>query len=370
MKRKGKFRNLFPGGNTSRGFYSFYDYVIEPEAKRIFVIKGGPGVGKSSLMRQIGQVMLNEAFDIEFHYCSLDNNSLDAIVIPALRIAMIDGTAPHIVDPKHPAVVDEIINLGEHWEEAHIRPYRDTLLKLNQQIKLYFRHAYQCLTQARLFNDEVESYYQDCHCLDYCGLNTLADNLIFKIFTSRQMGVAQARHLFASAITPGGLVNYFPTIFDHVGQRYVLTGRPGTGKATILKKIYETARNWGYDCEAFHCALEPTHLEHLIIPVLNTAIITSNQFHAYTQDDSQVINTDAYLDCSKLTGFVTDLEAAQVCFQEALTRALSFLNRAKKTHDEVETYYIAGMKFTEVNAKREEILQRILSYAAEPPVTI
>ena len=368
MKQRGKWRNLFPGGNTGYGFFSFYDNVIEPDAKRIFVIKGGPGVGKSSLMRQIAQTMLDQGFDVEYHYCSSDNNSLDAIVIPAVRIAMIDGTAPHIVDPRNPAAVDEIINLGEYWDETRIRPHRKALLNLNKQIKLYFEHTYKCLAQVRLFNEELESYYHYDDCLDYHGLNMLTHDLLTALLGGhRQSRLSRARHLFASAITPDGPVNYFPTIFDHLAKRYVLTGQPGTGKSTIMKKIYETAISLGYDLEAFHCALEPARLEHLVIPGLNTAIITSNQCHPYVPKDGDVvINTEDFINSNSLVSFSTDQEVAKKYFLESLSRAISFLSRAKQTHDEIETYYIAGMRFEEVDAKREEILLRILAYAAEP----
>ena len=48
-----KERHLFPGGNTSKGFYSFYRYVLsQDDAKRILCIKGGPGTGKSQLMKK------------------------------------------------------------------------------------------------------------------------------------------------------------------------------------------------------------------------------------------------------------------------------------------------------------------------------
>ena len=41
-----KERHLFPGGNTSKGFYSLYRYVLsQDDAKRILCIKGGPGTG-------------------------------------------------------------------------------------------------------------------------------------------------------------------------------------------------------------------------------------------------------------------------------------------------------------------------------------
>ncbi len=49
MTRTGAVRRMFPGGNTSLGFYSFYDNVIGPEARRVFILKGGPGAGQVHL---------------------------------------------------------------------------------------------------------------------------------------------------------------------------------------------------------------------------------------------------------------------------------------------------------------------------------
>lgn len=92
----GKIKRVFPGGNTSEGFYSYYNYIIEEDANRIFVVKGGPGTGKSSMMKKVAKEMLDRGYDVEYHHCSSDNNSIDGIVIPQLRVAMIDGTAPHV----------------------------------------------------------------------------------------------------------------------------------------------------------------------------------------------------------------------------------------------------------------------------------
>jgi uncharacterized NAD-dependent epimerase/dehydratase family protein len=94
---KGRIRHMFPGGNTSRGFFSYYDYILKQEdAARIFVIKGGPGVGKSTFMKKIAMEMVDRGYDVEFMHCSSDNNSLDGVVIPAVRVAFLDGTAPHV----------------------------------------------------------------------------------------------------------------------------------------------------------------------------------------------------------------------------------------------------------------------------------
>jgi len=97
MAKRGSIKRVFPGANTPQGFYSFYDQIIPPDATRIMVIKGGPGMGKSTFMKRIGEEMVSRGFDIEFHHCSSDNNSLDGVTVPSIGVALIDGTAPHRV---------------------------------------------------------------------------------------------------------------------------------------------------------------------------------------------------------------------------------------------------------------------------------
>lgn len=92
-----KERHMFPGGNTSKGFYSFYRYILgQEDANRIICIKGGPGTGKSSLMKKVAAHFLTKGYSIEYHHCSSDNNSLDGLVVKELKVAILDGTSPQV----------------------------------------------------------------------------------------------------------------------------------------------------------------------------------------------------------------------------------------------------------------------------------
>ena len=45
---------FFLGANSPSGFYSLYDHLLPPEtASAIYILKGGPGCGKSTLMRKV-----------------------------------------------------------------------------------------------------------------------------------------------------------------------------------------------------------------------------------------------------------------------------------------------------------------------------
>ena len=49
---------FYLGANSPSGFYSLYDQLIDPaQAEDYFLIKGGPGCGKSTLMRRVGRAM-------------------------------------------------------------------------------------------------------------------------------------------------------------------------------------------------------------------------------------------------------------------------------------------------------------------------
>ena len=124
MARQGKIRKMFPGGNTTKGYYFLFEYMIQPAVNRVYIIKGGPGTGKSSLMNFISREMTGRGYEVEHHHCATDPDSLDGLVIPDLGVALLDGTAPHAFDPKNPGIAEEIVNLAEYWDDTVIIPYK------------------------------------------------------------------------------------------------------------------------------------------------------------------------------------------------------------------------------------------------------
>jgi hypothetical protein len=85
---KGKIRHMFPGGNTSQGFFSYYQYILgQEEATRIFCIKGGR-CRKIHFHEKNRPGMQEKGYDIEFMHCSSDINSCDGVLlIPSIGVA-------------------------------------------------------------------------------------------------------------------------------------------------------------------------------------------------------------------------------------------------------------------------------------------
>jgi len=365
----GRLKKVFPGSNTSKGFFSFYDYIIDnQEASRIFVLKGGPGVGKSNFMRKIGEAMLEKGYDVEFHCCSSDNGSLDGIVIPAIGVAMLDGTAPHVVDPKLPGACDEIIHLGDHWDAGGLVGNKQLILESSREIGRLFRRAYGYLASAKIFLDQVESYYQDTGALDVGALDKLCLELTHEIFEgqTRQTEKPKARHLFITAITPDGSVSHLDTVVDSLSKRYIISGDDGTGKTTLVRRLMDSAMMRGFNVEVYHCALSPDNIDHLVIPALDVAVINSVEPHFYRpQEGDRVIDTMQFVNPVLNTQYLAEKSTAREMYRRCMELAVDFIAKAKIEHDRMETYYVPFMNFDEVNQRREQTLSRIMDLAAQ-----
>ena len=57
-------------------------------------------------------------------------------------------TPAHVMDPQYPGVVEEIINLGEHWQSTQLRANRSEIINLTRRISEKFSACYAKLKEA------------------------------------------------------------------------------------------------------------------------------------------------------------------------------------------------------------------------------
>lgn len=356
-----KQRNLFPGGNTSKGFYSFYRYILSQEdANRIICIKGGPGTGKSSLMKKIGKHFGEMGYSIEYHHCSSDNNSLDGVVIKELNIALLDGTSPHIVDPINPGAVDEILNVGVALDSDFLSKNKKDIIKLNKDIGKSFKRAYRFLGAAR-------SVHEDWSILDSESLNPSATtDLINTIITSipvdsSKTGFGSDRHIFSTAFTPDGIVSFNEDLSKEAKDLIVISGGPGYKKTEILKQTGSYLQNKGYFVEYLHDPFIPERLENILVPELSLGIFTSNEISKITYPSVTYKMSD-FCNKAALTNRVDEVLYDKKQFDELVAKALSCIKNAKSLHDQLETYYVQAMDFSIVDTLYDETIKKIESY--------
>ncbi len=141
----------FAGANTPHGFESSYDTVADERAmERVYIIKGGAGTGKSTLMRRIGAAAEKHGAECRYYLCGSDPDSLDCVVIGG-KIAVLDGTAPHVREMKIPGASSSIIDVSKYWDASALRLHRGELEERAARKSAAYASCYRWLAAA----DEV-----------------------------------------------------------------------------------------------------------------------------------------------------------------------------------------------------------------------
>jgi len=363
MKNICKVKHVFPGGNTTLGFYSFYDQILsQEEANHIYCLKGGPGVGKSSFMKKIGKRMTELNYFVEYHHCSSDPNSLDALVIPSLKIALIDGTSPHIMDPKNPGAVDEILNLGQFWNEDAIKQNKQDVLRTNSEIKRLFEKAYYYLKAAKKVYEVYELTEEKAFSVN--EYNMVKGKFISEVFDQIPVNqkVGKARHLFGYALTPIGITQYRDTIICNYETRYLIKESVGASSEELMNEIVKESIKKGLYVECYHSPIKVEKIEDILIPELSISISADNPYNHSDFEYDKEVDLLKLLDKNILNLHQDEINEDKELFEVLLYKALYFINKAKATHDKLEEFYVPHMSFKEVDQLMETIIEKILRY--------
>lgn len=151
MENRAFVPSYFAGSFTGMGFNNFM-----PEAlvgvKKVYIIKGTPGSGKSTLMKKIASAVEASGEKAERIYCSSDPDSLDGVVVPSMSFAIVDGTAPHVMETSYPLAVETIVNTGDYISAEKIENRREEIITLSDSKKRLFEQAGLLLRSAHALN--------------------------------------------------------------------------------------------------------------------------------------------------------------------------------------------------------------------------
>ncbi|WP_299088454.1 PRK06851 family protein [uncultured Metabacillus sp.] len=358
-----KVRHYYAGGNTAKGFYSLYDSVLE-DVERLYILKGGPGTGKSSLMKRIGEYMEGKGFDIEYLHCASDNHSIDGVLLPAYKVGIVDGTAPHIIEPKAPGVIEEYVNLGVAWDSQKLSLNKEAILQLNEEISSKFSMAYKTFAEALRAHDDIEEIYISN--MDFAEANKLSQELISLFYGDDQLEKKPSiKHRFLGAATPLGAVDFIQNLTEDIEKRYFVKGRAGSGKSTMLKKIVAAGEEKGFDVEVYHCGFDPNSLDMVILREKSIAIFDSTAPHEYFPDRESDEIIDMYERCMTPgtdEKYAEDIARTTKAYKDKMKEAISYLAEAKELRDKLEDYYIEAMDFAKVEEIQQGILKEINAF--------
>ncbi len=351
---------FFLGASNAAGFVSYFPDAYDPcGGGKYFLLKGGPGTGKSTFMRTTARRVEKEGFTVHYVPCSADPDSLDAVLFPELNAGILDGTAPHVLDPKMPGVCEEIVNLGACWNSARLRENRNKIIPLCLQNTQLHKKAADFLLVAARFDHE--NTRMAARALSGEKLERYIKRLCARELGVSKTGCGKTERRLLSAVTPKGCVFLDETIPALAERAVVIGDEWGAVAPSILSCFLDNAHQNGYDVIACTCPLFPKDkIEHLFIPELSLCLLTSNAYHPIPTEIGRKVHAGRFLDEAVLQQKKERAEFNRKAKSELIGEAVQRLAAAKTVHDAIEEYYVDAMDFEAVGRLCDSTVNKIL----------
>lgn len=338
----------FASMNSSTGFVSYFDNYFN-SLSYLYILKGGPGTGKSYLMNRLADEARHMGYSITYFHCSSDPDSLDGIIVNELKVGMMDGTAPHTRDPKYPGVKEEIINLGDFWRRETLLENKNSVKKLSDEksicysraismLNIYDKASSECEKTVGRFFDREKAY-----------------NMFLRLFKN-----ARSDHkpratpfVYESPGMKGIYTVTFPKgtsickIPEYYGLEYLLTD-------TAVDALSRLGITHEYSYSPFRSG----RINALYIPSLPLAIIADKD-ESYS-DDMKIINPKRFINTSLITAYKKDLRELSKSSSYFIGSALDFFEKMKKIHFGIEDIYLSSMDLYAKEKYSDNLIKAIL----------
>lgn len=350
----------FLGSSGKNGFFSCFSQLApKSDGQYTYIIKGGPGTGKSSLMKKIADEMEKRDIECERIYCSSDPNSLDAVIFPSLRVSIGDGTAPHTMDPEYPGAAGEIINLGECWNREMLFENREKIIELTDKNKACHRRSRRFIESAFSIFGDGEKICLDC--LNEEKLMRYASRVAARFFKkpSSKIGLEKTRLL--DAITPKGYYFLSETVNGLCDQTIVFEDDFGAAAAKVMGELRSYALASGYSVISSPSVEDEKKIRHIIIKELSLGFFTADKLCELGIIPTKKVSLRRFYSSSEISAHRARLSFSRKAARELMDEAVCALKMAKDIHDELESIYIKAMDFDKTEEIRKELTERIWS---------
>ncbi len=273
----------FAASNSAEGFKNYYSEVFA-RADFVYIIKGGPGTGKSSFMKRYARRAEAEGRTVEYYYCSSDPSSLDGVLIfgDDRAVGILDGTAPHVSEPKFPGAREEIVNLGQCWNGEILRRQKNEIIALSERKGGEYKCAYTFLRSVG-------------------NLRAVSDGLIEPLLDREKMRSACLRLI---KDLPKGKATLLPSVLDSVSMNgqirldsfernaeklYVISEFYGVGKM-LLDELYKELKERDVRARVSFDPICPWHVDGIFLEEQRLSFVTGRglrEKYAQTCEDKE-----------------------------------------------------------------------------------
>ena len=352
--------SFFFGANNKVKYHSLYDNIYNPYEKgNHLILKGGPGTGKSTLMKNIADKLEKKGVFVERGYCSADPNSLDVVLAPEMNFSILDGTAPHVFDPVMPGVNEHIVDLSVSWDKEYLKSHRDEISVLTKDNKDMHKRVAEYLSVASQIERQsvlMCSSFTDADKIERYALRLA--NRILPEKKSNKKGREMKR--FLSAVTPEGVFVQHDSVVALSEKIITIEDDFSVVAPYIAEVIGNCAIEKGYDVYKCYCPLFPKFkVEHIIIPEIKLSVFTENSYHMSIDTESKRIHASRFFDMESYKRNKAKLSFHKKAKKELIDEAVKKLSLALDIHDRLEEYYIKATDFNVINSIQDKIISQL-----------
>lgn len=134
MRNKTGVRHYFAEGMTTRGYISLLPNMM-PSWQRVYVLLGGPGTGKSTLIKVIGLELLDRGYGVDFLRSVRDPDSVAGFIMPQMGLAMLDAMEVSPLRWRAPGVVEKFIDFSIFCDELKLEKQHSQILKIENRLQ-------------------------------------------------------------------------------------------------------------------------------------------------------------------------------------------------------------------------------------------
>lgn len=345
---------FFAGANTGAGFAGEYDRIAdERKNSRVWILKGGSGTGKSTLIRKIADAAEETGHRCVRYLCSSDPDSLDAAVVDG-KFVILDGTAPHVREMEYPGAVSEIVYVGKYWKRELLEERREEIIRLTKAKKDAYTAGYKVL--SALSGLEAETYRTAETLLDPDKMRRWIGRLLKGVPKGERTGETETCRSWAvsmsGAVRTDGLAQaaeYHWLVED--------TCETAPCFFSLLARMCREERV--PVCLSLHPVND--RVVEVFIPPLSLHLSLA----AGKSAPDKTICMNRFLQKELPAGRKGEIHLSARCMTELLDMACGHFREAGEHHSALEEIYKGTMDFSQLNRESTLLKKQILKYIEE-----
>ncbi|MEF9983867.1 MAG: hypothetical protein RR806_01030 [Oscillospiraceae bacterium] len=344
---------------TPNGFISKLNSVYDFDSSwKCYILKGVSGNGKSTILKNIAQKAKEKYQNVEKIHCPINAETLDAVIIQDLHICFVDGTSPNILEPIYPQSNHIVIPFYDTINEDILWDKRKEIISLVDKKKKLEENCQRFLSATgSLYKD---TYYLALEATDIAKIYSLAKRISSKEFKPCKKPCNRDNYRFLSVVSQKGITGFFDTVTSLAEKVYVLQDDFGPSSKILLSAIKNEAISNGYEVISCYSPISSEEkLEHLFVPKLELAFITTNQFNNIDVPPYRIINSRRFTDFAKLKLKKKHLSFNKRSTMQMLAQSVELLREISSCQKEIDEIYKKAVNYDMVNIINDELLDLI-----------